>query len=68
MITLSDILPVAKYAISILIIAVIVLAPAWLARKTGKNKQDMILVRLASWIFGWTGIGWLWSLFWASKK
>jgi len=68
MITLSDILPVAKYAISILIIAVIVLAPAWLARQTGKNKQDMILVRLASWIFGWTGIGWLWSLFWASKK
>lgn len=68
MITLSDILPVAKYAISILIIAVIVLAPAWLARQTGKTKQDMILVRLASWIFGWTGIGWLWSLFWASKK
>lgn len=68
MITLSDILPVAKYAISILIIAIIVLAPAWLARQTGKNKQDMILVRLASWIFGWTGIGWLWSLFWASKK
>ena len=68
MITLSDILPVAKYAISILIIAVIVLAPAWLARQTGKNKQDMILVHLASWIFGWTGIGWLWSLFWASKK
>lgn len=68
MITLSDILPVAKYAISILIIAVIVLVPAWLARQTGKNKQDMILVRLASWIFGWTGIGWLWSLFWASKK
>lgn len=68
MITLSDILPVAKYAISILIIAVIVLSPAWLARQTGKNKQDMILVRLASWIFGWTGIGWLWSLFWASKK
>lgn len=68
MITLSDILPVAKYAISILIIAVIVLAPAWLARQTGKNKQDMILVRLASWIFGWTGIGWLCSLFWASKK
>ena len=68
MITLSYILPVAKYAISILIIAVIVLAPAWLARQTGKNKQDMILVRLASWIFGWTGIGWLWSLFWASKK
>ena len=63
-----DILLVIKYAIAIMILIVIVLAPAWLARQTGKSKQDMILVRLASWIFGWTGIGWLWSLFWASKK
>ena len=63
-----DILLVIKYAIAIMILIAIVLAPAWLARQTGKNKQDMILVRLASWIFGWTGIGWLWALFWAAKK
>ena len=63
-----DILLVIKYAIAIMILIAIVLAPAWLARQTGKSKQDMILVRLASWIFGWTGIGWLWALFWAAKK
>ena len=63
-----DILLVIKYAIAIMILIAIVLAPAWLARQTGKGKQDMILVRLASWIFGWTGIGWLWSLFWSAKK
>lgn len=63
-----DILLVIKYAIAIMILIVIVLAPAWLARQTSKSKQDMILVRLASWIFGWTGIGWLWSLFWSAKK
>lgn len=68
MITPSDILLVAKYTVAIMIVITIILAPAWLARQTGKNKQDMILVRLASWIFGWTGIGWLWALFWAAKK
>ena len=34
MITLSDILLVAKYAIAIMIVVTIVLAPAWLARQT----------------------------------
>ena len=68
MTTPFDILLVIKYAIAIMILIAIVLAPAWLARQTGKSKQDMILVRLASWIFGWTGIGWLWSLFWSAKK
>ena len=59
---------VIKYIISILIISIIVLAPAWLARQNKRSKQDNILIRLASWIFGWTGIGWLWSLFWSAKK
>lgn len=68
MITASDVLLIIKYVLAALIVIGVVLAPAWLARQTGKNKQDMILVRLASWIFGWTGIGWLWSLFWSSKK
>lgn len=68
MITPTDILLFIKYAVAIMIVFTIILTPAWLARQTGKNKQDMILVRLASWIFGWTGIGWLWSLFWSAKK
>ena len=63
-----DILLSLKYLAAITILAVVILTPAWLARQTGKSKQDMILVRLASWIFGWTGIGWLWSLFWSAKK
>ncbi len=63
-----DILLALKYLAAITILAVVILTPAWLARQTGKSKQDMILVRLASWIFCWTGIGWLWSLFWSAKK
>lgn len=64
----SDILLVVKYIASIAIVLAIILAPAWLARQNGRSKNDMILVRLGSWLFLWTGIGWLWALFWSSKK
>lgn len=57
-----------KYLIATAILIFVILAPAWIARQTSKNKQDMILVRIASWILGWTGIGWLWALFWGTKK
>lgn len=59
---------VLKYIAAITIVVAIILAPAWLARQTKKSKYDMLLIRLASWVFGWTGIGWLWALFWAIKK
>lgn len=65
---LLNILLITKYIAAFAIVAVIILAPAWIARQTAKGKQDMILVRLGSWIFGWSGIGWLWALFWATKK
>ncbi|MBO8407550.1 MAG: hypothetical protein IAC77_03785 [Proteobacteria bacterium] len=68
MVTTFNILLAVKYIIAAAIVVAIVLAPAWLARQTKKSKQDMILVRLASWLFLWTGVGWLWSLFWSSKK
>lgn len=68
MITTASILLYIKYIIAAFILIGIILAPAWIARQTKKSKQDMILVRLGSWIFSWTGIGWLWALFWGSKK
>lgn len=63
-----EFLLVIKYIASIAIVLAIILAPAWLARQNGRGKNDMILVRLGSWLFLWTGIGWLWALFWSSKK
>ena len=63
-----DFLLTIKYIAAIIILVTIILTPAWLARQTGKNFQDMTLVHLASWVFGWTGIGWLWALFWSAKK
>ncbi|MBN1282059.1 MAG: hypothetical protein JW985_03770 [Alphaproteobacteria bacterium] len=68
MFNVSDILIFVKYFISALIVVGIVFAPAYLARVTGKGKYDMLLVRIFSWLFGWTGIGWLWALFISSKK
>ncbi|MBE6458093.1 MAG: superinfection immunity protein [Alphaproteobacteria bacterium] len=68
MITTTEILLYAKYAIGILITLAIIFAPAWLARQNGRGKPDMHAVRLASWVFGWSIIGWLWSLYWATKK
>lgn len=63
-----DVIVAIKYAASIAIVLAIVLAPAWLARQNGRAKNDMILVRLGSWLFLWTGVGWLWALFWSAKK
>ncbi|MBQ1997602.1 MAG: hypothetical protein II238_04085 [Alphaproteobacteria bacterium] len=65
---MTEILFVLKYAICVLLLFVIILAPAWIARQNGKGKPDMHAVRLASWIFGWSLIAWVWSLFWATRK
>ncbi|MBQ5700071.1 MAG: superinfection immunity protein [Alphaproteobacteria bacterium] len=67
---LNDInfLLIIKYALACILTIGIVFAPAWVARQNGKGKPDMHAVRLGSWIFGWSIIGWLWALFWATRK
>ena len=57
-----------KYALAIAICVAIILAPAWLARQTKKNKTTTVWVRIYSWLLGWTGIGWLAALYLAVKK
>jgi hypothetical protein len=51
----------------ILLFTVIFLAPAYLARLNGKGKMDMGVVRISSWLFGWTIVGWFVGLYWAIK-
>ena len=63
-----DILSIIEYAIGTIIAMCIYLAPAWIARQNGKGKPDMHAVRLASWVFGWSIIGWFWGLYWATRK
>lgn len=57
-----------KYALAIFVIVTIILAPAWLARQTKKNKTMTVWIRIYSWLLGWTGIGWLVALFLAVRK
>ncbi|MBR4860114.1 MAG: hypothetical protein IKV10_02320 [Alphaproteobacteria bacterium] len=66
--TVSVIILVIKYLAAISILVGIICAPAWIARQTGKNKQDMYLVRLGSWLFVWSIIGWFYALVIGTKK
>lgn len=59
---------IIKYIVAALVMLAIILAPAYLAAKNGKDKFISLRVRVASWVFGWTGIGWLLALFWAIRK
>ena len=59
---------ILKYACCVILLLGIIFAPAWIARSNGKGKPQMHAVRLGSWIFGWSIIAWLWSLFWATRK
>jgi hypothetical protein len=68
MFNLNSILLFIKYIICAAIVVGIFLAPAYIASVNGKDKYNMLLVRLSSWLLGWTGIGWLWALFQSVKK
>ncbi|MBP5485706.1 MAG: superinfection immunity protein [Alphaproteobacteria bacterium] len=59
---------IVKYIVAIITLVVIVLTPAYLAAKNEKDKLSQLRIRAASWLFGWTGIGWLLALFWAVRK
>lgn len=68
MISIQEILIIVKFIACITITIGIFMAPAWVARQNGKGKPQMQHVRLASWVFGWSVIGWIWAMYWATKK
>ena len=57
-----------KHVVAAAVLVLIILAPAYLAAQNKKSKADAMRVRIASWVFGWTGIGWIIALIWAIKK
>jgi len=57
-----------KYILAIILVMLIVLAPAYLAQQTKKDKTDMTRIRIGSWLLGWSVIGWIWALFESVKK
>ncbi|MBR2412554.1 MAG: hypothetical protein IKB10_02725 [Alphaproteobacteria bacterium] len=64
----ADILLIAKYTIGTLLVLGVILAPSWIARQNGHGKPKMHAIRLGSWVFAWSIIAWMWSLFCATKK
>ena len=63
-----DLLMIVKYAIAITVFVCIVLAPAYLAAVNGREKYDKMRVRCGVLLFGWSILGWIFSLFLATKK
>lgn len=57
-----------KSIVAIILIAIVILAPAYLAQQTKQDKTNMTRIRIGSWLLGWTFIAWLWSLFKSTKK
>lgn len=63
-----DILIAIKYIAAAMILGIIYIFPVWVAAQTKKGKDAMGLIRMSSWLFGWTGVGWVLALYWATKK
>ena len=57
-----------KYMGSYCAIAGVWMAPLYLAHRVKKDKTDLMIVSASSIMFGWTGVGWLFALYWAAKK
>ncbi|MCL2339205.1 MAG: hypothetical protein FWC51_04625 [Proteobacteria bacterium] len=64
----THILIIIKYIVAVAIVFGVWMLPAWLARQNGADGLKMAMVRMSSWVFGWTGVGWLLGLYWAVKK
>jgi hypothetical protein len=63
-----DIILTIKYAFGAAIVWGVYMFPAYLARQNGIDGLNMANIRIASWLFGWTVVGWLVALWWAAKK
>lgn len=68
MFQLGSILPFVKYVFVIAIFIILLGAPAWLARQNKKDKDQMGLIRISSWLLGWTGIGYFVAIWLAVRK
>ena len=63
-----NVIILAKYIIAIVLIALVLFAPAYLARQTNKDKTDMVRIRIGSWLLGWSVVAWIWALFASIRK
>lgn len=63
-----NILLILKYVAVIFIFVCLIMTPTYLAIINDSSKYDRMRVRVGSWMFGWTFVGWLFALFVSAKK
>jgi hypothetical protein len=68
MITIGTVILIAKHIAYIALLIGVIMTPAWIARQNEKKPLDMARIRVASWVFGWSVIGWIWALIVATRK
>jgi hypothetical protein len=44
------------------------MAPSWFAWLNNKQPVEVFKIRVASFAFGWTGVGWLWAMWVANRR
>ena len=59
-------LTATKYFTACGCVSAVAIAPAWLAEKTEKSDIVVARVRAASWLFGWTIVGYFYGLYLAA--
>ena len=64
----ANIILIVKYIVATMLLMAVIFAPAYLARQNKKDGINMVIVRLSGWLLWWTGVGWLFALFWGCKK
>jgi hypothetical protein len=57
-----------KYIFAVLLLLMIFIAPAWFAAQAKKSAPEQRVIRYANFGFGWTGVGWLFALWLATRK
>lgn len=63
-----NILAIIKYTVAITILVCIVLAPTYLAAVNEREKIDRMRIRCGVLLFGWSIVGWIYSLIVSAKK
>ena len=63
-----DIFNFIKIGVYLSIVFVVLITPEYLAIKNGKVPYEVRNISIASWIFGWAVIPYIWALYMALKK
>ncbi|MDR0803578.1 MAG: hypothetical protein LBO08_00605 [Rickettsiales bacterium] len=59
---------ILKLVLFTAVLCIVLYAPVFLGAKNKKDKTALGMIRISSWLFGWTGFGYLFALWLAVRK